>query len=217
MRIAFVDGYRIRQTLDTDFNVIHVHEDDPTQYSPKFYIPRGEVWIDSRFKREAKYLLKVELEWLGDNRVPYHELRKRVDERVQKLGKPPKFVKRSAKRDGLTVRYVDGSIVRRFLDPEFVCGGHDLVYGYIPKKEVWIDALMDPRDISPVLLHETTERGLMAKGTPYDAAHEFATATERLARRNHGALYPGEPGYERGLTKTEFSRLYVKSYATIKG
>lgn len=213
MKVAFVDAYKIRQTLDTDFNVIHTHETDPTQYSPKFYIPKGEVWIDHRFKKEAKYLLKVELDWFAAKNGPYHELREKVNALVRKNGKPPKFIRKSSKKDDLMIRYVDGSIIRRYIDPQFVCGGHGLVYDYVPKGEIWVDVLMDKRDIGPVTTHEITEYRLMQDGLDYDRAHDFATVAEKIVRMEHGAKYPGEPGYERGLTKKEFVDKYVKSYA----
>ncbi len=213
MKIAYVDGFKIRQTLDTDFNVIHEHEDDPTQYSPKFYIPRGEVWIDHRYKKEAKYLLKIELDWFGAKSGSYHEARKRAIERVRALGRPPAFIKKTTRQKGLNIRYVDGAIIRKYLDPQFYCGGHELVYEYVPINEIWIDVAMDPRDWPHILLHEITERGLMAKGMAYDPAHEFATATERLSRRDCGGIYPGEPGYPRGLKHADFLKKYVKSYS----
>lgn len=217
MRIAYVDGYKIRQTLDTDFNVIHLSGDDATQYSPKFYIPEDQVWIDHRFRTETEYLLEVELDWFGKKNGSYQEIRKLAQERVRKLGPPPKYVVRSSRKEDIRIRYVDGAVVRRYLDPEFVCGGHDLVYEYVPKNEIWIDSHMDKRDFKHVLLHETTERKLMSQGMDYDPAHEFATATERLSRREDGGLYPGEPGYRRGLSPAAFIKQFIISYATIEG
>lgn len=213
MKIAYVDGYKIRQTLDTDFNVIHTHAEDPTQYSPKFYIPDDEIWIDLKFKKETAHLLKVELDWFGKKTGSYHEMRKQALKKVQTNDKPPKFVIKSQKKDGMTIRYVNGSIVRKYIDPEFICGGHDLVYEYVPKNEIWIDSFHDKRDYPHILLHEMTERNLMSAGMSYDSAHEFATAAERLSRRAAGGIYPGDEGYKRGLTKTQFLQQYIKSYA----
>lgn len=217
MKIAYVDGYKIRQTLDTDFNLVHLHVDDPTEYSPKFYIPRGEIWIDHRFKKETSHLLKFELRWYGKQNGTYHEIRKRDLKNAKHLGDAPDFVIKTQKKNRLAIRHVDGSIVRKYIDPEWVCGGHDFVYGYIPKNEIWIDSLMDPRDLPHVLLHETIERNLMSAGMSYEPAHEFATAGERLSRRSAGGIYPGDPGYKRGLTKEQFMKKYVKSYKTVKG
>lgn len=216
MRIAYVDGYKIRQTLDTDFGAIHSHSTNPTQYSPKFYIPKGEVWIDHRFKKETEFLLKEDA-WYRSITKNYHLARKNRMEKLRQTGEPPAFIKRKTRTQGLNIVYVDGAVIRQYLDFEFVCGGHDLVYDYIPAKTIWLDVTMDPRDLPPTLLHEMTERELMAKGMKYESAHEFATATERLMRRAHGGLYQGDPGYPLGLTQERFIKKYVKCYATLKG
>ncbi len=216
MKIAYVDGYKIRQTLDTDFGAIHSHSVKPTQYSPKFFIPKGETWIDHRFKKETAFLLKEEA-WYKSITQSYHLARKRRMEELSKAGAPPAFIRRKTRAQGLNVMYVDGAIIRKHLDFEFVCGGHDLVYDYIPTKTIWVDVTMDPRDLPPVLLHEMTERELMAQGMKYESAHEFATATERLMRRAQGGIYQGDPGYPLGLTQKQFIKKYVKSYATHKG
>ena len=46
MRIKYVDGYKIRQELDVDFNVIHFRHTNPAFFISKWYIPVGEIWLD---------------------------------------------------------------------------------------------------------------------------------------------------------------------------
>jgi len=213
MRIAYVDGYKIRQTLDTDFNVIHRHEDNPTRYSPKFYIPRGQIWIDNKFKSETKSLVKAEKFWFEAKGMTYQAARKKLCRDFTQKGTPPNFIGKTQKKNGLTVHFVDGSTVRRFLDPRFVCGGHDKVYDYVPRNQVWIDALMNRRDLPHVLLHEITERRLMAKGMSYEAAHEFATAEERLSRRKAGGRYPGDEGYKVEQDASAWLKKFILAYA----
>ncbi|MDZ4385043.1 MAG: hypothetical protein U0944_01355, partial [Candidatus Moranbacteria bacterium] len=89
-----------------------------------------------------------------------------------------------------------GREVRAKLDPDFFLGGHNLVYGYVPKNEIWIDDAQDGREIKYTLLHELHEAKLMEKGTSYDNAHDFSLATEKAARRNDGfGHYPKDSGF----------------------
>ncbi|MBI3963806.1 MAG: hypothetical protein HY341_02290 [Candidatus Kerfeldbacteria bacterium] len=84
-------------------------------------------------------------------------------------------------------------LVRQYLDPDFIFGGHALVYSYIPSGELWLDALQDPREAPYHLLHERTEYTLMRKGVPYDSAHDLATAADKAERRKDGiGRYPGD-------------------------
>ena len=129
-------------------------------------------------------------------------------------GPAPDFVRREEALDDVTVKYVDGSIVRRYLDPEFIFGGHDYVYSYIPKNEIWLDALMDEKEIPYILLHEQVERALMAtEGKNYDIAHERATAADKEQRIKDGCgAYPGGANYPWGSwSNEEIIKQYVIS------
>ena len=97
---------------------------------------------------------------------------------------------------------VGGGVSRGHLDPEFIFGGHDLVYpDYIPRGEIWLDDKTDPAELPYVLLHEMVERKLMEEGKPYHVAHEYATVADKEAKRKDAiAWYPGDPDYPwRGL------------------
>ncbi len=87
---------------------------------------------------------------------------------------------------------VDGKVVREVLDLEFVQGGHEFVYTYVPVNEVWLDNDLSTEEWSHVLLHEIVERNLMAKGTTYGRAHVVALRREKEARL--AGLVPPQQG-----------------------
>ncbi|MEK7606592.1 MAG: hypothetical protein AAB444_00095 [Patescibacteria group bacterium] len=198
-KIRFVDGFLIRNTLDDDFGIFHAHSSAIASFSPKFYIPKGEIWIDARYKDEKDFLLELDVFMRANEKLPYSKLRALAKKHFRPQGALPKYVQHTKRRGKLTVRMVDGIVIRRYFDPEFILGGHDLVYRYILKNEIWLDAKMDPHEISYILHHEEVERELMAKGKSYDMAHEYATVADKEMRRKHGVgKYPGDASYTRG-------------------
>lgn len=211
MKIVFVDGYKIRQTLDTDFPILDRHETDPTYFDAKYFIPPDEIWVDHRFKKELDFLLSEEEKITYKKGKSYQERRREIVQTLRKNHKVPEFKLSREEKEGLKIFHVDGSIVRKHIDPEFIFGGHDLVYDYVPKNEVWLDELMDPLDLPHVLLHETTERKHMEKGMSYDAAHDIATAFEKASRRKFGATYPGDANYPPAWTKEYLTKIYYIS------
>lgn len=195
-KIRFVDGFLIRNTLDDDFGIFHTHSNAISSFSPKFYIPKGEVWIDARYKDEKDFLLEMDVFLTANEKLPYAKLRTLAKKYFRPQGTMPKYIQHTKRRGRLTIRLVDGSVIRRYLDPEFILGGHDLVYRYIPKNEIWLDAKMDSRETPYILHHEEVERELMAKGKSYDVAHEYATVADKEMRRRDGVgKYPGDARY----------------------
>ncbi|MEK7552517.1 MAG: hypothetical protein AAB505_00190 [Patescibacteria group bacterium] len=211
-KIILVDGFKIRNTRDDDFGLIHRHSTNLAAFEPKYYIPSGQIWLDYRYVKEKDFLLAT---------LDYRPLSPTVDPKTERElmkkdlcqpGPTPEFVISRARRDGLTVVSVNGTVVRRYLDPEFILGGHDLVYSYIPPNEIWLDHLMDPAEIDFIFLHEKIERELMQQGKIYDLAHEYATIADKEARRRGGvAAYPMDPTYPwSNLTNEEIiNRYYV--------
>lgn len=66
-------------------------------------------------------------------------------------------------------------------------GGHDHVYKFIPKNEVWISDDLPPMEILLTTLHELTERRLMStRGMDYDAAHDESLKREDKYRKANG-------------------------------
>jgi hypothetical protein len=79
---------------------------------------------------------------------------------------------------------VDGGKVRDRYYIDFTIGGHDRVYSFIPKGEVWIDDDVDMDELYDSILHELWERSFMGEGTEYEDAHEKATKREQKERKN---------------------------------
>ena len=201
--IRFVDGYRIRQFFDTDFNSFHFNQGDSLNFDSKRYIPLGEAWCDVALKDEVEFLKKVELSTVSS--------RAEAVKKFTQKGIIPDFKIHKKKQGKNTIVLVNGSIVRRYLDPWFVCGGHAYVYAYIPQNEIWIDAKMDVRDIPHVIVHEALEQHLMRqKKKTYDSAHEYATAAERESRRVAGGSYPGEDAFPFVSLKKMIQSFYVR-------
>jgi len=178
MKIKFVDAAKIRNTIETDFSEWGTHEE-------YVFIPRGELWVDRFLKSESDLFLALYKLEKKMKEAPYEAFRLEASKLfTKKMPDGPRTVK-VCECDGLRIRYVDGRDVRRGLDPNFLLGGHGLVYSYIPKREIWVDAHSNPKEWQYTIAHEMTERGLMAQGRTYADAHDFAIAAERSLRRKN--------------------------------
>lgn len=202
MKIVYVDSFKIRNTFEDDYGILEKFSDRLAADTPKFWIPKDEVWIDYRFKDEADFLLEVDAFTEPDVTTTYEEKRALAKKKFHPGDPIPEYVHRSEVQNNITIKYVDGGIVRRYFDPEFIFGGHDLVYDYIPEREIWLDDKMDPEELPYILVHEARERELMEEGKSYAIAHDYATATDKDLRRTNGVgVYPGDPNYPwRGMT-----------------
>jgi len=87
------------------------------------------------------------------------------------------------RKNGIDIWVVDGMNVRREIYADFVYGGNDKRYKFIPKGEVWIDDQVDASEIKFTIAHELKERELMSKGMSYLDAHEQALKLELKMRR----------------------------------
>ncbi len=93
------------------------------------------------------------------------------------------------KREGLDVWIVNGSFIRRKILSEFLFGGNDRVYNFIPEGEIWLDSAINSVELEYTTRHELTERKLMAeKGLSYDEAHKIASVEEQQSREKNYAL-----------------------------
>jgi hypothetical protein len=79
--------------------------------------------------------------------------------------------------------------VRSVFDIDFTEGGHDYVYEFVPKNEVWIDDAIMAVERAYVLLHELHERNRMAEGWPYSKAHAESSRLEYHCRRHPDELH----------------------------
>ena len=178
-RVRYVDGYSIRYMTPDLFDIVMVKNGR----NPAPFVPADEIWIDRCYERETQFLLEVlRIELSKRFRgLPYRSIRRAL----RKLLKPapiPRFVVRQERHGGIKVKYVKGEIIRQHLDPAFVFGGHDLIYPYVPEKEIWIDIRQDERELAFTLMHELHERAFMARGLSYDEAHDLSIASEMMAR-----------------------------------
>lgn len=213
-RIVPVNGYWIRQTLDPDFAIFHYHGSPlDRDYSRKPYVTTGELWVDYRYIDELPYLLRAQKKLAGLTGTIYRQKRQEIlgeMAKTNRLDRREFIISEERRGFGLVISYVDGPKVRRHIDPEFVQGGHSLVYGYINQypRQLWIDATMDPRDLPHAELHEAQELELMTKDhLSYDIAHEIAMAYEKRSRVAAGGTYPGFEN-PRGFTPQQLLSLY---------
>jgi hypothetical protein len=91
--------------------------------------------------------------------------------------------------DGTKIYIVDGNYVRSNIANtkengiDFVEGGHDLVYKFIPKGEIWVEKMLSKQDEKMNALHEIYEHTLQKHlHQSYDTAHENTQTVERAIR-----------------------------------
>lgn len=85
---------------------------------------------------------------------------------------------------GQKVVTVDGNSIKLKNDMDFVEGGNDQAYDYVPKGQVWIDKAINPKERKFIVLHELLEQRLMRnRGMSYDKAHAKANVVEKKYRQ----------------------------------
>jgi hypothetical protein len=101
------------------------------------------------------------------------------------------YIKPILSNDNIEVWRVDGKKIRQSLSVDFTLGGHDKVYHFIPKNEIWIDDATPKDEIDFVILHELIERRILLdwinqgkQNISYDEAHKQAGIVEVLCRKN---------------------------------
>jgi hypothetical protein len=87
-------------------------------------------------------------------------------------------------KDDLMVWIVDGYLVRKNIFPDFGFSGNDLVYHFIPAKEIWIDGQVSCEEIEYSIATEQKERKLMQQGISYSDAYETSVEEIRVLRDN---------------------------------
>lgn len=197
--VWIVNGKYIRDNIDVDFVNYGQH------YRYKF-IPKNEFWIDrERYPGESHFYIKpllVEYK-LMEKGINYKEVLKKSDaiekrerkkylntkviRKFRKIKKETDIVhKRLLKKYSrkLKVWIVDGELVRDFISVDFEKGGHDKVYSFMPKNEIWIDDDVEPNEVKFILVHEMHERKLMSRGMEYLPAHRDSNKIELFCRRN---------------------------------
>jgi len=190
IKIYIVDGFIVRKDLDEEF----------TNFGQHFRfkcIPEYEFWLDKEASPNERkfYIDHLLIEWrLMKDGYSYTDAITRADEKeraerkryrknnnihLKQIGEAKKKLK---------IWAVSGKTVRDSLDIDFTEGGHDYVYSYVPKDEVWIDNDITEKERSFVILHELLERSLMKKNYTYEDAHRKASEAEWKARHDSNKL-----------------------------
>jgi len=196
--VWLVDGQYVRKTINENFVEYDHH------YNHK-KVPKNELWIDEESNPEEwKFFINhmfVELGMLkvGENyndaiaKADSFEKKERGAEleknRLGWLKKNKKELMEKVYKKFLShysgmvnVWLVDGKLVRDFFLVDYAEGGHDKVYAFIPKNEIWIDEALADDEIDYIVLHELHERFLMSQGKKYSEAHKRATLVEDYYR-----------------------------------
>ncbi|MCX6738487.1 MAG: hypothetical protein NT098_00350 [Candidatus Parcubacteria bacterium] len=216
--VWLVDGSLVRRDLDENFTEYEHH----ARYK---FIPANEIWIEKDTNEEEwKYFLEnldlerkymeegLSLEEAVEKANAREQKDRRLSPRIQKILDSHHTRKEALEKirkekieewctPFLTVWRIDGSIVRALYMVDYADGGHDLVYDFVPKNEIWIEEVLDENERKFILLHEMHERYLMSQGKDYHHAHEGATIIEAHYRKNPEGL---EERMQEELEKNNF-------------
>ena len=197
--VWLVDGALIRKEVNENFVKC---TDKNTSFMPK-----NEFWIDGDLDpKEYRYFIdrfiyerglmssgksyakadKKADEFEQEERQNSPEIRQISESSLNKKGLLEKIKNKIIKKFSgkIKIWLVDGSLVRSFFLLDYCEGGHDLVYPFIPKNEIWIEEAISPKERKFIILHELHERHLMSLGKSYKNAHIGATEVEDHYREN---------------------------------
>lgn len=209
-KVWYVNGYWIRKHTSRSF---------PNYGSNEIFvfIPKNELWIDKEnSSKEAKYIIinflayqkelakgknKEEAIRTATNIEKRERHKLKFSKKLKKIKIKEKLIKKIHKRrllknytKNIKVWVVRGRIIRSLFDVDFNQGGHDLIYPFIPKGEIWIDDYLYKKEIPFSLVHELHERRLMAEGREYD--NVGITRTLRLKGDNKIYAHPAAEDLE---------------------
>lgn len=203
--VWIVDGKYIRDNIEEEFTNYGQH------YRFRF-IPKDEFWIDKeRTPGEEKYfidsmLLINRLMSMGVSHKKAVKRANRIEKRERsksKLMKKEMKIKKTRgnvlktvykkliedyKNKKIKIWIVNGELVRDLFFVDFTEGGHDKVYSFIARNEIWIDDDLELNERKFVILHELHERNLMSKGMDYDSAHKSSSKIEYYCRKHPNKL-----------------------------
>lgn len=218
-KIWYVDGAYIRKNIDPNFTNFADNNDFG-------FIPKDEFWIDEEHGiPEKNYFIKYfltkrklvkKLKNIKKAQKKAEMIEKNQREKSRKIQKikglmknmqikkiHKKLLKQYSNKE-IKAWLVNGFLVRSLFFLDFTSGGHDKVYSFVPKGEVWIDDAISPKERELVLLHELYERYLMSKDKTsnkiksYSKAHKKAIKIENFFRKN--------PKYLKERLKNEIKR-----------
>ncbi|MDD2935035.1 MAG: hypothetical protein PHX25_01015 [Candidatus Pacebacteria bacterium] len=186
IKIYTVDGFIVRRDLDEEFVNFGQH----FRYK---CIPEYEFWLDKEATPDERkfYIDHLLVEWkMMKGGALYKDACVRADEKERTERKRTEtknniHLKQIGEAKGkIKIWIINGKAVRDSRDIDFTEGGHDYVYSYVPKNEVWIDNDITEEERPFVILHELFERSLMKKGMGYGDAHVKASEIEWKARHD---------------------------------
>lgn len=179
-KVWLVDGNWIRTHKDIEFTNFGTHRDF-------FYIPQKELWIDKESSpNEANsYILHMLTKLRGIKKgLPMRDAETTAYITERNFREKYKDSNIYKKELGNNIYLVNGKAVRDNFLLSFTQGGHDKVYDFIPKNEIWIDDDLSNKERKYVILHELYERKLMNDGLNYDLAHRKANELEKKYRKD---------------------------------
>lgn len=107
-------------------------------------------------------------------------------------------------KNGKKIRIVDGLVIRREIFHEFLYGGNDERYLFVPKNEIRIDHAIAAEEYKYTVAHELHERDLMANyGMSYADAHDSSLALELRLRNADQKLVEEHEQHLRKVSPTD--------------
>jgi hypothetical protein len=108
-------------------------------------------------------------------------------------------------KDGFKIWIVDGAVIRKNIFNEFIYGGNDRRYTFVPEGEIWIDNSVSSEEYNTTLAHEINERNLMLRnGMSYFDAHDSSLAIELIMRRNFAEVCSKHEAGLKPVSPTDF-------------
>lgn len=162
-------------------------------------IPKHEIWISNHISEDERFILinealcRIRHEKNGASPKKAYEIALKHDKAMRHKFLHSKhiiiptrnhpsrqiYLKHYGTFKNIEIYIVDGTLVRDFYKTDFVEGGHDYVYHFVPRGEIWIDAEVEENERILIIIHELIERELMKnKHLSYNKAHEQASKLE---------------------------------------
>jgi len=98
------------------------------------------------------------------------------------------YLRRTGRRAGQDIWIVDGARVRRDIFDEFLQGGNDQRYRFVPRNEIWIDDQLNCAEMEYQIIHQLRERASMARGADAQMAYGIGSALQIAARRRDAQM-----------------------------
>lgn len=201
-----VNGYAVRNSnqRDEEFGNFATYDEFPD------CIGEREVWVSEKLAlKEGVFFAANALAYLaqvaaGAPNAAYdagvaaeRTLRESINGVAFRDGRPHKkvpdaiylseYVTLPDRKGAVSVRWVDGNLVRSYYKTDYTQGGHHYVYPWVPEQEIWVEDGVDHREIHLIVCHEYLERRLMRDADlQYNRAHGIASALEFDLRKGEG-------------------------------